>query len=223
MTRRWLFPAALVALALVGAVVLIVWGEGIAVRVHPEVFKVLAQLVLLAGLGGVGSLVIKEFHGARERREQTKERLRSALSGLITSYNEVKGLRRRLRAEAIRPNAEDPAAVVKSMEYAALLQRLNDSQLNIEAYVRLIEGNRDLYPDSQVLLDELGRAEEYLGNLVTEWEDNLGSFQGTPSQQSLAKLQLLRRFVGDASISFKPSFSDPISKVLVMLSRAIAR
>jgi hypothetical protein len=223
MIRRWLFPASLLTLAFLGALVLIARGDWIAARVNSEVFKVLAQLVLLTALGGVGSLAIEEFRRALERREQTKERLRNALSGLITSYNEIKGLRRRLRAEAIRPNSEDPAAVVNGDEYATLLQRLNDAQLTIEAYVRLIEGNTDLYPDSPVLIDELGTAEKYLGKLITEWEKNLGTFQGTPSQQSLAKLPLLRCFVGDASMGFKPSFSDPISKVLVILSRAIAR
>jgi hypothetical protein len=96
-------------------------------------------------------------------------------------------------------------------------------KLTIEAYVRLIEGNTDLYSDSRVLIDELGRAEKYLGKLITEWEDNLGTFQSTPSQQSLGKLPLLRCFVDDASMGFKPSFSDPISKVLVILSRVIAR
>ena len=222
MTRRWLFPAALLAFALLGASILIARGEWIAARVHQEVFKVLAQLVLLAGLGGVASLVIDEVQRARERREQTKERLRDALANLIKSYNEIKGLRRCLRAEAIRPNYKDPAAVINGNEYAALLKRLNDAQLNIEAYGRLIEGNRDLYADSRVLIDELGRAEKYLGKLVSEWEDNLGTFQGTPPQQSLSNLQFLRCFVGEASMGFGSSFSDPMSKVLAILGRAIA-
>jgi hypothetical protein len=100
---------------------------------------------------------------------------------------------------------------------------LNDEQLNIEADRGLIHGNRDLYADSQVLIDELGKAEKYLGKLVTEWEDNLGAFQGSPPQQSLATLPFLRCFVGDASMGFGPSFSDPISRVLVTLSRSIAR
>lgn len=220
MTRHWSF--ALMGVALIGAFVFIAWGEWIAARVHEEVFKVLAQLVLLAALGGVASLVIDALNRGRERREQIKERLRNTLSDLITSYNEVKSVRRRLRAEAIRPNSEDPAAVVDSKEYAALLQRLNDAQLKIEAYGRLLEGNKDLYTNSQELLTELGKAEKYLGKLITEWEDSLGTFQGTPPQQSLAKLQFLRCFVGDPSLGFGPSFSVPIHKVFEVLSRAIA-
>lgn len=223
MSRRWMIPAVLLALALLGAFGLIVWGSWISARVEPKVFEVLAQLVLLAGFGGVGSLVVDELNRARESREQTRERLRNALSDLIKSYNKIKSLRRRLRAEAVRPNYEDPHAVVNGREYAALLQLLNDEQLSIEAHLRLVEGNSDVYADSKILIHELGIAEKSLGKLVSEWERNLGSFEGDTPQQSLAELPSLRCFVGDADTGFGPSVADPISNVLKTLSRAIAR
>ena len=84
MTRHWSF--ALMGVALIGAFVFIAWGEWIAARVHEEVFKVLAQLVLLAALGGVpASLVIDALNRGRERREQIKERLRNTLSDSMAS------------------------------------------------------------------------------------------------------------------------------------------
>src|SRR5262249_41546236 len=179
------------------------WGSWIAQRVEREVFKVLPELVLFVGLGGLGSLVIDEINRERERRQQTRERLRNALSDLVRSYNEIKSLRRRLRAEAIRPNSASPDAVVTRREYAALLQSLNDARLGIEAYVHWIRGNRDLSPDPQLLIQDLGRAEQYLGRLITEWEKNLGVFRGEPPRRPLAKLRTLRRFVGDPHTGFK--------------------
>jgi hypothetical protein len=168
-------------------------------------------------------LWVDELNRAREHRHQSIERSRSTLSDIVTSYNQVKSLRRRLRAEAVRPSYKDPDAVVSAREYAALLQRVNDAQLTIEAHVRLINGNRGLYAESNVLVNDLRGAEEYLGKLLTEWEESLGRFQGDPPQESLAKLPVLRCFVGDASIGFSPCFADPISRVLVTLSRTIAK
>ena len=220
--HRWV-AAVLFLLDLVGLVGLLAWGEWIAARVHLEVFKVLPQLVLIVGLGGLASLVVDDLARGRERRQQTKDGLRDALSDLVTSYNAIKSVRRRLRAEAVRPNARDPSAIVRGKEYAALLKRLNDVQLNIEAHVRLIDGNRDQYPDAQFLIKDLKRAEKHLGRLIGEWEDNLGSFRGDPPQQSLAKLRLLRIFVGDAKKGFRPSIADPIARVFMSLSRAIAK
>ena len=222
MTRRWVVPAALFGLALAGASVFIAAGEWIEARVHPEVFKVLAELVLLLGIGGVASFVIDGLNRAREQRGHIKERMRTELSDLVTAYNDVKSIRRRLRAEAIRPDFEDPAAVVYGSEYAALLQRLNDAELEIEAHRRLIDGNRDLYADPQVLFAELGTAERYLGKLISEWEDNLGKFQGSPSQLALAGLPFLRCFVGDPGMGFGSSFSDPMHKVFAILGRPIS-
>jgi hypothetical protein len=222
-TRRRLFSAILLGLALFGAAAFVRWGDWIACKVHAEVFKVLAQLVLLAGLGGIGSLVVDELNRAGEHREQNRDRLRRTLSDIIKSYNTVKALRRRLRAEAVRPNPNDHGAVVYGEDYATLLRSLNDEQLNIEAHVRLIDGNRGLYPNSEFLMNELQTAEGYLGKLVTEWEDNLGAFTGQPSQRPLAILPRLRCFLGDPEMDFGPGFSGPISNVLVELSKAIAK
>jgi hypothetical protein len=221
MNRRWLvFAFLLDLLAFLG---LLAWGKRIAPKLEPEVFKVLAQLVMIVVLGGLGSHVNERVNRRREHRQQTRERLRDALSDLVKSYNKIKSLRRRLRAEAIRPNSASPDAVVTGKEYGALLQGLNDEQLGIEAYVHLIKGNQDLYPDPQLLIKNLGGAERHLGQLITEWEKNLGSFRGVPPHRSLAKLPVLRRFVGNADMGFKPALAEPISRVLVKLSRAIAK
>ena len=222
MTRRWSLPAALIGLALVGAFVFIAGGEWIkSVVKNEEVFKLLAELVLVAGLGGVASLVIDGLNRERERREHLKERMRNELSELITSYNDIKSIRRHLRADAIRPNLKDPAAVVDGSEYAALLGRLNDAELKVEAHYRLIDGNKDLYADSSGLLAELEKVERYLGKLISEWEDSLGTFQGSQSQRALAALPVLRGFVGDTGMGFGSSFSEPMHKVFAILGRAI--
>jgi hypothetical protein len=221
MLRRWLFPSILIGVALLGAGAFIVWGPALARKVDPETFKVLAQLVLIVGLGGVGSLVLDELNYAREQRQRFIVHSRKTFTDIVASYNKVKSIRRRLRAEAIRPSCDSPVATVRSREYAMLLRSLNDAQLTIEAYVRLIEANGALYRESGTLTVHLEKAEKYLGGLVSEWEKRLGNFQGEPPSQPLSSLPVLKAFVADAETDFKSSFSVPVTAALGVLSRTI--
>ena len=57
MKRLPFVPLMFLVLALIGALVLTTWGKLLAQPLHPEVFKLWAQLVLVAGIGGSGSLL----------------------------------------------------------------------------------------------------------------------------------------------------------------------
>jgi hypothetical protein len=171
---------------------------------------------------GVGSFLVKEYNRSRERVEHRRGLLREAHKDLIHSYNEIKHLRRLLRAQAMHPTYHDPQAVVYRDSYGPLLERLSEAQLQLEDYVRRIRGNHDIYSDAQDLVENLNRAENYVGNLITEWEDNLGLFQGDPPQRTLTRLPALGCFLGDAKTAFKPCIADPMATVLDALSRAIA-
>ena len=192
MNRRWLIIGSLLALAILATAALCVWGDQLAALLNAEVFKLLAQLILLVGFGGVASLVLEELNRAREQRDAMRAQLRQTLADILRSYNEVKRLRRLLRAQAVRPNAKDPNAIVYRDEYGALLKSLNDAQLQLETHARLIEGNPDQYPNSEILIRNVRTAEKYLGNIITEWEENLASFSGTPPQKRLADLPFLQ-------------------------------
>jgi hypothetical protein len=146
--------------------VLITRGREIAASLEPEVFKLLANLVIVVGIGGVASLVLSELNASHERLEAKRKLLRGALSELVSSYNDIKSVRRRLRAEAIRPDSEDANAYVLRDSYGPLLQRLNEAQLRLEAQVRLVEGNEAQYPEAKRLLKLLRDTESYLGELL---------------------------------------------------------
>jgi hypothetical protein len=219
MRKLWLIFGLVVVVA---TLILMAFGKQIACYFHEEVFKLLAQLVILFGIGGLGHLILTEINTARERRDANRTLLRTTLDDLIGAYNEVKSVRRRLRAEAVRPNVTDHSAHVLKEPYAALLQTLNDAQLKLEAQLRLIEGNEAQYPESEKLIKLLGGAEAYLGNLISEWEDRLGSLGEAPEQNRLADFELLRPFLGDAEDSFKPGFANPMEKVFAIIGIAIA-
>jgi hypothetical protein len=221
--RNWIYIALLLTATFVATLVLIVWGKKIADHLHPEVFKLLAGLVITAGIGGIASLILNEINASRERREAGRALRRNTLTDVVTSYNEVKGIRRQLRAEAVRPTYSDPNAYVLREPYATLLQRLNSAQLKLESHLRLIEGNESQYPEPKRLLQRLGEAESYLGNLISEWEEKLGRFGSEPHDNMLCDFLILRCFVSEAKQSFKPGFATPIAEVFSILGRSIGR
>jgi hypothetical protein len=223
MRTRWILIAALLLFTLVATAVLVTRGYEISGYLHAEVFKLLAQLVIVAGVGGVATLVLNELNASRDRREANRTLLRATLNELVGSYNDIKAVRRRLRAQAIRPDPDNANAYVLRDTYDSLLQCLNESQLKLEAHVRLIDKNRPQYPDAEQLLRSLGDAESYLGNIIKEWEHRLGGFKEPQDQNRLADFDGLRCFVADALQSFKPGFAVPLENVFHILGRALSR
>lgn len=221
-TRRILIVA-LLLFTLVVTAVLVTRGKEIAGYLEPEVFKLLASLVIVAGVGGVASLVLDELNASRDSREADRTLLRGTLSELVSSYNDIKSVRRRLRAQAIRPDSENANAYVLRDAYESLLQCLNEAQLKLEAQARLIAGNEAAYPNAERLFELLGGAESYVGDIISEWEDRLGGFKEPQDQNRLADFAVLRCFLADAKRSFKPSFARPMDEVFSILGKAISR
>jgi hypothetical protein len=222
MRKLWLWFIFLALFVLTSTLILVFRGNEIAACLHIEVFKLLAQLVILAGIGGLGHLIITEINTSRERREANRTLLRTALSDIVGAYNEVKSVRRLLRAEAVRPNVTDHDAHVLKAPYAELLARLNEAQLQLETQLRLIEGNEAQYPEPEKLRKHLGDAEGYLNDIISEWESSMGKFREAPEQNKLADFKFLRPFLGDAEDSFKRGFANPMAKVFAIIGIAIA-
>jgi hypothetical protein len=219
MRKIWLILAGLFVSA--GTLVLLLFGNEIAPHLHKEVFKLLAQLIILAGICGLGSLVLSEISTSREHREVNRTLLRSTLNHLVGAYNEVKAVRRLLRADAVRPNYQDQHAYVLKEPYELLLRRLNDAQLELETQLRLVEGSKGQYPDSDTLCKLLSDAEEHIGDVISEWEERLGSFEAEPDKNRLVGFLVLRCFLASASRSFKPAFAIPMAQVFAILSTGI--
>ena len=221
------YPAGKIALWLTLAVLwlaatllLVFCGKKIAAHVHEEVFKVLAQLIIVIGIGGLGHLILTEVNISRERREARRTLMLTTLSDIVGAYNEVKSVRRLLRAEAVRPTAKDPDAYVLKEPYVVFLRRINEAQLKLETQVRLIEANETKYPEPKKLLEFLGVAESYLGKIISEWEDTLGRLGEAPEQNKLADFEFLRLFLAKADSSFRPGFANPLTKVFGIIRRA---
>jgi hypothetical protein len=223
MTRPEVYVCAYLAIVLTVVLILVTWGKDIPLGLDPDVFKVVAGLVGTGLLGAFGTFAFGALSVAKERRESERSVRRQMLRDLVEVYNCVKGIRRALRAEAIRPVYTDEAAHVMKSRYLDLLPRLNEAQLRLESQVRLIEGNRSTYPQPAELLKRLNAAEDYLGCLVSEWEERSGLLVDPPGLNPLSDFLALRCFVHKAPQSFKPGFAIPIAEVLGRLGASISK
>lgn len=221
MQKLWLIVAVL--FVVVGTLALLIFGNEIAAHLHEEVFKLLAQLVILVGIGGLGHLILTEINTSRERRDANRTLLRTALSDIAGAYNEVKSVRRLLRAEAVRPNFMNQSAYVLKEPYVACLRRISDAQLKLEAQLRFIEGNEAQYPEPEKLRGLLSDAEAYLGTLISEWERRVGSLSDAPEQNKLADFESLPCFLAKAEQGFRRGFADPMAKIFAIIGSAIGK
>ncbi|WP_431825132.1 hypothetical protein [Burkholderia sp. F1] len=223
MTRAKWYVAGYVALLLgvVGTLSLV--GKGIPFGLDADVFKVIATLVGTGLFGVFAPFAINELNRQKERRDAERAMRRIMLADLITAYNDVKAIRRSLRAEAIRPVYSGPSAHVLKQRYLELLPKLNEAQLRLESFVRLIDGNKLAYPGHDELLKRVSAAEKYLGALISEWENKSGLLLDAPGTNALADFPMLHCFVADASQSFGPGFANPIGEVLGKLAATLAK
>jgi hypothetical protein len=219
--RGTVVPLILLGAAFVGAIVLIIWGKALAAPLHEEVFKLLAQLVLVAGIGGAASLLFREVARARQKRDEEREILRKTLSDLLEAYNECKSVRRLLRARAIRNDHAQEVVIRDS--YDSLLARLNDAQLRLEFYKKYLVWNPDLFECGGDLSKQLGKAEHYLGDVITEWEDRLRLLSDDSSKNPLDGFQQLKNMIDSATTGFGPEVADPIETTIKGIANAIAK
>lgn len=222
--KELIFPVIILSATVLGTAVLVWKGNELADYIQVDVFKLLAQLLLITGIGGIITLAITEFTRAREKRQQVKDLQRNAFSDLVESYNEVKQIRRQLRAKAVRREPDNTKLIVDRDMYDSLLTRLNDIQLQWEFYIRYAKANKDVYGTAEpTFTDELDIAQRFIGKVISEWEDELKTFSGEPPAKSLSDLTKLNNFIDKASNGFKPYVASPIGSTLMSLAEVIAK
>jgi hypothetical protein len=221
--KELIFSILILALAILGTSILVLRGHEFANYLQEDVFVLLAQLILVSGIGGVISLALAEFTRAREKRQQLRDLQRKTFSDLVEAYHEVKRLRRLLRARAVQLGPSGTKDIVDRDVYDTLLERLNDVQLQCEFYKRYAKGNQDIYGAAgPELVANLKQAEKFLGKVISEWEKNLARFSGDPPVSPLAKLPRLAEFIDEAEKGFDPSVAQPIQNAFRSLAKEIA-
>jgi hypothetical protein len=184
-------------------------------ELEAEAGKAMINVIAAVLIGNIVLVIIRDFEERRKEWLAKRDLLQSDLTdGLLELYSRVKGARRRLRASVTEGQIE-------TQKYDEQLQDISDTQLALEGYKREAEGGvrAGLLPKS--LPDELKSMEEYLGNLVTEYE---GAHSSKETDIPLAKLPSLMEFIGPyAKSDFRSMFVHPYYRTAHAVSQEIEK
>jgi hypothetical protein len=215
----WIPVAALAAGLLAVGIVLAVSGTGRASNqydIWPDISRAGIQIAAVTMLG---VLVAVAFRSVDERRTRDEQR-RRLFQDVVTSYNEVKSVRRHLRAQGMLHAASiTPLKAARAQDIRTQMGRLIEAQLSFEARRRELEQS-DLFKDVEVVCDMLARAEQYLNkSVIAKWEHHGGAIVEGADAAALDALGLTP-FIGYAHDGFH-AFQTKISVPLDDLTRVL--
>ncbi len=205
-----------IVLAAIGVVAFIISTFTLTPSFFPDVFKLTYQFLLLIVFGGAVSWLFTEYSKKQEEKQKAKEKqqekraeekvlVRKLYSDLIQAYNSAKRVRRLLRATArcLSPNQNDDDAIMITIEpYHKQMQALIDIQLQFETFKDEVEinpalssENADLKTLQETLKRNLGSIEEYLNDIVDEYEKVYKLHRNTTPTLPISKLPKLGEFI----------------------------
>ena len=221
------FIVATVTLASFGVLAFLFFGSEIRMKLQAEVFSLSYQFLLIVVIGGAISLVYKEFTVEQEQDRERRNFLRQMHSGLLSTFNAAKRVRRTLRAE-VGFSAE--IEIMKGRELTAAAYReqmdsLMEAQLTFEVHAKQADDHSLFFAHGEQLAPDFKRIEEYLRQIIEEYERCFVNFTGTPAAMALADLPKLAEFIGPDNVKgdFHRNFKFAFRDVLSALSKASLR
>jgi hypothetical protein len=185
-------------IACVGALYFAVFSKQISNHLQADIFKITYQFLLIVVAGGGISWLYKDFISIRERKQSDIRAFRDLYSNLVDSYNQYKEIKRLLRAKALR-NSDD-GEILLSRPYEKLMMRLNSVQLKFEFYKLDVGGKNQFFErvnekytckdNACSLAQDLAKVEEYLNEVVDEYEKALRDYITMPEYLKLDDLKL---------------------------------
>lgn len=176
-----------------------------------ELVKVSLQVLLVVVFGTVASVLLAEFNRKRgqlleseaekrkdletenERRKRQMENLsqyrRDLMKRLAVNYSGCKKCKRLFRARAV--SSAGTERLVRASEYDKLMQEVNDVQLDLEEIGRELERADIALPEGETVRGCVRKMEQYLSQLVGEYEQRMPAFHGDPSSWRLSEMPIL--------------------------------
>jgi hypothetical protein len=223
------FTRLIASIGLIGVLLFLIFGSSIKKHVEEKVFDSTYQFFLITIVGGGVSLVYEAYRRERESRERQREIQRNLRSNLISSYNSAKQIRRLLRAKAVRIDLDTRREIVLGEEYSKQLDKLIEAQLSFELAVQVVKSEPELFVDSGSgdtapdLAAKLESVEDYLNEIINEYEKSYKTFTGDPAIKDFSELPKLREFIGPFSEAneLKERVVAPFYKALEIISKVI--
>lgn len=230
----------LVVLGIVGAVGLTAFWVQKEERIEAEAYAQWLQFCLTTGVGGGVALAIQRLNREHEKRQQREESdrieqqktldrereerqrnrttLRDMYASALAAYNQAKSVRRLVNAQLTSTGDQ-----ISRDTYDEQLRALNEAQLKLEALSRIAKGETRLFGSRPEIAASLRTIEDYLNDIVDEYEGELRKFAGPTGLRPLKDLERLEDFASRSSKSknFDGKFSDPLKAVLKALAAMI--
>jgi hypothetical protein len=198
---------------------------------HDDLWFELAKTGLtLTAVTVIGTVVNLLAKSAEERRaiQRRRDDVRvQVLRDIISCYNEVKSVRRNLRALGLR-EPKGPLTEDQVIGMRLQMARLNEAQLMFEALKRGTQGTQP-FDAIEDIHSALERVEKYLNKGVRDWEPGVHPEQGgileewqvrsgrlvanTPANQ-LNDLVYMQAFVGPQGGGFEEYVSTPLDMII---------
>ena len=224
-TLRRQRPWIIVGVIVVGAIALVIIAAVMAPERSSDIWVSLAdkaaQIVVLALAGGVVGAVLRDREARREDARRKRESLLAFANQVDLAFNEIKSARRILRTFGF----DAPAGLVLTHEQAtgfrAQMAQLNDTELSVEMYGRVVEARPSLFePNTELLKQELARVSEYLRRVLLEWETDSTVVGPFADASALIGWKHFGEFVGyddESSRAFRTSIAEPLTRIELLL------
>jgi ppGpp synthetase/RelA/SpoT-type nucleotidyltranferase len=168
------------------------------------------QVVVIATLGGVVSLLAQEFNRDREKREALNDFRKTLLSHLVQIFREAKKARRLLRAKRDSLQFYDEQMAV-----------INELQLDLETINEEIKTTKQAFPGEEAQ-SRISTMATYLNKLVEEYEKNMPKLNRKSPSVSLDQLEYLNDFIGPFRESkFSKEFAHLYNEALKLMRDVI--
>ena len=222
--RAWI----IVGIIVVGAIGLLITAAVMAPERSSDIWVNLAgsaaQIVVLALAGGVVGAVLRDRDVRREDARRRRESVLAFANQVELAFNDIKEARRILRTFGF----DAPAGLVLTREQAtgfrAQMAQLNDTQLAVEMYARVVEARRSLFdPNTESLQQELAGVSQYLRRVLLEWETDSTVVGPRANASALLGWKHFGEFVGyddSSSQAFRAGIAEPLTRIELLLMRS---
>jgi hypothetical protein len=215
--KKLLIRAVVAGLAL--ALVLVVFGAKMANdrnQIWIEIAKTGAQLGILSIIGGGVATALRLLESLREEQRTLNQYRLSVLRDITTSYNQIKAVRRTLRAFGFKAPAS-PLSPDQVTEFRAQMKALNEAQLALERLKRELTVRPDCFYEAGQIQCELKTAERYIGHVLDDWQEHGVDIVAGVPPTVMTPMGNLQAFLRESDEGFQAGAAEPMERLQALI------
>ena len=186
-----------------------------------EVAKAGLQLGVIVLVGGAVTYGFKFLESERDAQARRDEYLLGMIRNLVESYNQIKSVRRTLRAYGfLKPEVPRPDAHRFTAEqvdaYRKQMFVLMEAQLRLEEISREIKAQPQVFEHSEALKVLIHSGESYVNEVIGDWEDHgVDVVVGAHAGRTTDVFKHLQNFLGSSSaeVGGIKTLSEPVGEI----------